>query len=370
MNKIFLLFVLIFSFIFPQNGFAQEDLAGQNVETATGVVMKVLSESNNPLLEDTFGEKQKTQKVQIKITSGTLKGKDFTVENQLTLNPAYDIDVKKGDRVVLDIEKNGNTYIAYISDRERIPFLLVITGLFFLSILLVGKSKGLNALISILITALLIFFILIPGILKGFSPVLLTVVIAVISTVATMFTVGGFNIKSLSASIGSVLSLILSGTLSMTAIKTANLSGLSGQDSLILWATRPDLDFTGILTSAMIIAALGAIMDIGMSIASCINELKTANGSLGTKELIKSGMNVGKDIIGTMSNTLILAYLGSAFPLLLLASNVSLIKFLNLNTVATEIAAALTGSIGIVLCVPITAVVTAYLIQNKYAKDE
>lgn len=115
----------------------------------------------------------------------------------------------------------------------------------------------------------------------------------------------------------------------------------------------------------MIIAALGALMDTSVSIASTINEIHETDTSLGVIELFKSGMNVGRDIIGTMSNTLILVYMGSALPLVLLGSNIDLQKFFNLNQVSTEILSALIGSIAILACVPFTAIVAAYLIKRK-----
>ena len=114
----------------------------------------------------------------------------------------------------------------------------------------------------------------------------------------------------------------------------------------------------------MMLATLGAVMDVGMSIASTINEIYTLDNTKTVKELFTSGMNVGKDIIGTMANTLILVYLGGSLPLLLLASNIDLQKFFNLNQVVTEIASALIGSCAIVLCVPITAFVASELIKR------
>ena len=111
-------------------------------------------------------------------------------------------------------------------------------------------------------------------------------------------------------------------------------------------------------------------MDVAMSIASTINEIYTIDNSKTIKELFTSGMNVGRDIIGTMANTLILVYLGASLPLLLLASNIDLQKFFNLNQVATEISSALIGSIAIVICVPITAFIASSLIKNTAKKIE
>ena len=142
-------------------------------------------------------------------------------------------------------------------------------------------------------------------------------------------------------------------------------AGFAGEENMFLYTARPDLSFTGILAASMIIAALGALMDTAVSIASTVNEIFETDKNLTVKQLFKSGMNVGRDIIGTMSNTLILVYLGSSLPLVLLSNNIDMNKFFNLNQVATEILSALIGSIAILFCVPITAIVAAYLIKKS-----
>ncbi len=369
-KKIFINILFLILLFVPLSSIAQEVESSQEVEYAPAIVQKILYESNNVTLKDAFGSDQKNQLLEVKITNGKYKGKTLQVENQQTSNPAYNIWLKQGDRIILDIEKEGDSFMAFVSDKQRTPALLLLTGLFFLSLLWVGGLKGLNSLISIVITATLVFFVLIPLILNGYPVILVSIVVSVLSTLATMFIVGGINLKSLSATIGTILSLCLAGILSIIIIKLASLSGLSGQNAVILWASRPDLDFTGILISAMIIASLGAVMDVGMSIASCIDQIKQHNPDLSRQKLIDSGISVGRDIIGTMSNTLILAYIGSAFPLLLLASEAPFIKFINLNTVATEISAALVGSIGIIACVPITTLICSFLYTYDFKKKE
>jgi uncharacterized membrane protein len=207
---------------------------------------------------------------------------------------------------------------------------------------------------------------LVPMALNGLNPIVSALVVSILSTLITMYLVGGLNTKSTAASLGVILSLLLAALLSMAAIYFANLSGFAGEEPMFLYTIRPDLDFKGILSASIIIAALGALMDTGVSIASTINEIHETDPSLGVRDLFESGMNVGKDIIGTMSNTLILVYLGASLPLVLLSNNIDLHKFFNLNQVATEIASALVGSIGILACVPITAIISAYLIK-RYA---
>ena len=164
------------------------------------------------------------------------------------------------------------------------------------------------------------------------------------------------------------MSLIFSGALSMLAIYFAHLTGFAGEENMFLYTARPDLSFTGILSASMIIGALGALMDTAVSIASTVNEIYETDKKLSVKKLFKSGMNVGRDIIGTMSNTLILVYLGSSLPLVLLSSNIDMNKFFNLNQVATEILSALIGSIAILFCVPVTAIIAAYLIKKQKEK--
>jgi len=179
-----------------------------------------------------------------------------------------------------------------------------------------------------------------------------------------MYLVGGFNRKSTAATLGCILSIIVAGILSFLTVKLANLTGFNNEQTMFLYSAHPQLDYIGITISTMLLATLGAVMDVAMSIASTINEIYTIDNTKTVKELFISGMNVGRDIIGTMANTLILVYMGASLPLLLLASNIDLQKFINLNQVVTEIASALIGSSAIVISVPITAIVTSELIKN------
>lgn len=211
---------------------------------------------------------------------------------------------------------------------------------------------------------------LMPMILNGFCPIASAVLTGIISTVITIYLVGGFNSKSSAAIIGTSISLAFAGALSMLAIYFAHLTGFAGEENMFLYTARPDLSFTGILSASMIIAALGALMDTAVSIASTVNEIYETDKTLSVKQLFKSGMNVGRDIIGTMSNTLILVYLGSSLPLVLLSSNIDMNKFFNLNQVATEILSAITGSIAILVCVPATAIIAAILIKRQNEKLE
>lgn len=340
------------------------------ISFASGKVLKIIKEQENKELAASFQSEQITQIAKIQILNGEHKGKIIEIENYITSNPIYDIKLEAGQRVLLNIEKTPGENMFYVTDIERFPVLMIILGLFLGLLLLVGGKKGIKAILSLCITSFLVFFMLVPAILNNYPPIPSAVVIALIATMLTMAVVGGINLKSLAASIGTIISVSLAGIVALLVIYLAPLTGFHDQESAMLWMSRSDLDFTGILAAAVIIGALGAVMDVGMSIASSISEFKNVNPDLEPKELIKSGMNVGKDIMGTMANTLILAYIGGAFSLVLLAANAPLLKLINLNSIATEITSAITGSIGIVLCVPITAVISAYLIGHAQCKKQ
>lgn len=357
---------IVFSFILPVKA---QDITysshSDNFEYANGRVLKVISETQNKILQESLGGNQTAQLVKVKILNGKYKGKIVNITNQLTSNPAYDIPVSQGRRVILDIDNSGKLSDVFISDIDRIPALLIITGLFFALFLLLGGVKGLKALLSLLITSFLLFFVLVPAILDNIPPIPVTIAISIIATVLITLIICGANLKSLSAIVGIIVSVALSGILALLAIKITPLTGYTSQEAIMLYTTRPDLNFTGLLASAMIIGALGAIIDIGITISSSIYEINRTDKNLSSKELIKSGLNIGRDIMGAMSNTLILAYIGGALPLILLAADAPLIKLINLNSITAEIMAALVGSIGIILCVPTTAVIAGLLMGNK-----
>ena len=233
-----------------------------------------------------------------------------------------------------------------------------------------GKKKGLYSLFSIGLTVIFITHLLSPMILFGINEIVSTLLICILSTAVTMYLVGGFNAKSTSALTGAVLSLIFACILSAITMTIAHLTGFSSENTAFLYSAHPELNFIGLTISMMVLATLGAVMDVAMSIASTINEIHLTDSTKTIKELFKSGMNVGRDIIGTMANTLILVYLGGSLPLVLLAGNIDLQKFINLNQVVTEVSSALIGSIAIVICVPFTALTASVLIHNYAKKAE
>lgn len=331
----------------------------------TGIVENVQYVDLN---DDTVSQTKQT--IQVRLLTGEFKGETIELDNMLTGNPYYDIKLKKNTKVILHAEDNGEGVEFSIEDIKRSGTLGWLSLIFCGLLVYVGRKKGFYSLISIGLTVLLITHALTPLILLGLNPVAATILICIASTAATMYLVGGFNAKSTSAVIGAMLSLLFAGLLSYITMFTAHLTGFTEENSMFLYTAHPELDFIGITISTMILATLGAVMDVAMSIASTINEIYITDNTKTVKDLFISGMNVGRDIIGTMANTLILVYLGGSLPLLLLAGNIDLQKFINLNQVVTETASALIGSIAIVICVPFTAVAASQMIKHFSAKNE
>jgi len=171
----------------------------------------------------------------------------------MTGNPAYEVFLKEGDRVILMMEssssapKNIDEVDIFITDIKRIGTVYLYTGLFVLFLILIGRKKGLMSLISIIITVILIFLIFVPFVLWGISPIIAALIISVLSTIATMYLVAGVNSKTNAAVLGTVLSLVFASALALLAVKTGHLTGFMGEESVFLYTQRPDLSFTGIL---------------------------------------------------------------------------------------------------------------------------
>jgi uncharacterized membrane protein len=247
----------------------------------------------------------------------------------------------------------------------------ILLAIFLVVFLYFGGKNGLKSLAGLIVGISLIAFVLLPLSHQGFNPLLIAAGICAAVTATTTFLVAGFTRKATAATLGTIGGVIISGVASEWVIKTAPLTGLSSEEAQILRGSvlhQPPEFFTGLLAAGMLIGALGVIMDVAVSIASATHELSETDKSLSRGALYKKGMNVGRDIMGTMTNTLILAYAGSALPLLLLMAQMPSAKLLNLDLVATEVASALTGSLGLVCTIPLTAFASSYLMRGKEQK--
>lgn len=311
--------------------------------------------------------------VDVKILSGPYKGIVMATSHYYNNDPFYDILIEPGDKVVLSLDIEDDQLIdAHISDFYRASYLWVLLCLFILAILLIGKSHGLKTILSLVLTGLGIVTILMPAILAGKNPVTVTIFVCTGITIITHMLITGFTKKSVAAISGTFFGIVVGGFLAQNVISLAHISGLSSEESRMFFYGYGDgvIDITGLLFSGIVIGSLGAVMDVSMSIASAMQEIHETDPKLRGSALAKKGMNVGRDIIGTMSNTLILANTGSALPLMLLiqANSIPYMKYINLDMIATEIIRSLSGSIGLFVAVPFTAFISAFLYTTKRRK--
>lgn len=308
------------------------------------------------------------QLVTVELLSGSEQGQTVQIRHTLTGHPHFDLRVKRGDRVV--VQNVDGDYV--LADFSRQRPLLFITVLFILSVIVIGRGQGVKAIVSLAGMGVIIFAIILPLILKGFNPILVTVGLSSLLTVFFVLFVTGRSRKTAAAICGTVGGLVVAGLLAFAVGRASFLTGLSSGEAQILHYMDSSIDFQGILFSGMIIGALGAILDVGISIASAMEQIKEADPSTDLATLFKRGIAVGRDLIATMSNTLILAYVGSSLPLLLLfqASDSSWSEVLNLDLVAAEVVRSMAGSIGLTLAIPITALVSAFLFVQPQHKAE
>ena len=370
MKKILLL-VLTICTIFTTVGFAEEQSVNYEDPVTSyehGEVLHVeekVAEGDYPY---------EYQDCVVRITSGPYKDEVLDIENVFSENEFYNIRLKTGDPVILYVDDYSDYKEVSIADHSRQTVLYWLIGLFLLSLVLVGRFKGFKAVITIALTFGLVYKVLLPGMLAGKNPLSLTIMIATVITFATILIISGFHTKSFSAIIGTLFGVIMAGIISIIAGNVVKLTGLSSHEASLLLYIPQDISFNykDLLFSGILLGALGAVMDVAMSIASSIQEIYNANPKLSSKDLFKSGMTVGQDIMGTMSNTLILAYTGSSIPLLLifLAYETPAIAMFNMDLIATEIVRSLAGSIGLILTIPITAFVSVILIRSvEYQHD-
>ncbi len=334
------------------------------LQTYRGVVLSIEAAEENPLEES--GYQSEAFDVEVKILNGPFRDQEISVYHITGGNPSYDIIVEPGDKVLLEAEVvEGELVSAYIADHIRDTFIYLLIGLFVLLVLLIGGKSGLRSLLGLLITVILIAQVFLPLLFRGYQPLLLAVLLSVLSIIITMIIIGGMNRKTLAAIIGTASGVLVAGVLAYAFGNLTKLTGLSHEETQMLMYIPQETQFNyqGLLFAGIMIGALGAVMDVGMSVASSMFEIKKVSPQISLWDLFRSGMNVGRDIMGTMTNTLILAYLGSSTPLLLLfyAYNVPIQRILNLDTIGTELVRAFSGSIGMVAAIPLTALVAAWL---------
>lgn len=280
--------------------------------------------------------------------------------------------VEKGDRVVLTSYDNGENWTFAGYDRSLVLFLAV--GAFFACLVLFGGVKGLNTILALLLTGGFVFAVFLPAVLAGKNIYFWTFATCVMSIATTMVIVHGVSKKTLGAIIGCISGVALCAVLMLIMIRAAKLSGMV--DECYYYLSILDIGFSidlkAVVFAGVLIGALGAVMDVSISIATSLWEIKEKGVDMDVSDYFRSCLNIGRDIMGTMTNTLILAYIGTCLAevLLLYANNYNLLELVNREVVVVQIIQSLIGSTGLLFTIPFTGLVCGLLFYDKYAMPE
>ena len=335
---------------------------------APAKVTAVLSDNAQEDFENAEGRRVGDQELEIQILSGDHKDEIMTVTNYMSA--LFNVDVQQGDRIIVRImtDENGSYYASVFNyDRGIVlgGFLLI----FFILLATLGGKKGLGALAGLLLTLGCIWFILIPCLLRGVPAIPVTIAGSAVSAAAGLIFLNGYSKKTFCAVCGCVGGVLVSGIAAAVVGTLSPMNGFNMQEAenLILYGADQGLKVSGLLVCGVLISALGAVMDVALGIASSVWEMKEQNPDASVGSLFRSGMQIGKDAMGTMANTLILAFAGSSLNMLILVQtyNIPFLQLINTDSIALEVVQSVAGSIGILLTVPLVALISARLMARR-----
>lgn len=299
--------------------------------------------------------------VEMRITSGEFDGETRTFEQ------AVNSTIESGDAILITIEAlpDGSELIAFY-DFERTTPMLLLTLLFVVSILVLGRWRGLGALAGLAMSLLVIVWFALPALLDGANPVAVALVAAGAIAFVALFLAHGVTLATASALLSTFVSLALTGLLAWLFVGASNFTGLADDSIGFLDALGTGIDPRGLLLAGIVIGALGVLDDVTVTQVSAVWELKRATPEAGFSDLLRPALRIGRDHISSTVNTLFLAYAGAALPLLLLFSEAdqSIGSVATRELVAIEIVRALVGSIGLVASVPISTALAAKVVSS------
>ena len=361
-----------------ETGTLPSDYAGDGISMkynsyAYAKVLDVL-EDNSHTDPETENVHVGSQTLLVEITTGEHKGRQAQLTNYMS--KLFDKHAKKGTSLLVyiltdrsQLNENGEPALSLsVMNYNRQWLLLGLTAVFLLVTALIGGKVGLRSILGLGLTLACIVFVLVPALLRGFYAVPFTLLLCVLVTIACFILLDGLSRKTLAAILGTIAGFSVACLFAMIASRLAHLDGLeynvAETDTLIQAKYQGTLiNIRGLFVSGIVISALGAVMDVAMSISSSINELKTVNPALRFSALWRSGMRIGRDAIGTMTNTLILAFTGGALVNLILIRyfNWDIKAILSGDYITHEVITGVAGSIGLILAVPLTALIASAL---------
>ena len=295
-----------------------------------------------------------------RISGGERRGEIVEgIQHQSHFFAVNERDVSAGNRVILVYDDFGGQF--FFVNYVRLNYILILGVIFLVLVVIFGKMKGFSGIVSLGFCCASVFLIFIPAILGGRNIYAAAIIVCIFSIISTLLLVIGINRKATSAMLGCFGGVCLAGILMFGMDSLMQLTGaISLETTALLDIPAPvPIDLRAIIFAGVIFGSVGAIMDVAMSIASSLWEMRAVGGITDFRSLVKSGMTIGRDTLGTMLNTLILAYIGSSLSLILLisANTTSLIELFNMEMIIVEFLRALVGSFGMLLTIPLTAVI-------------
>lgn len=317
------------------------------------------------LTED--GQRAGYQYLKVKLLTGQQKGNIYDATS--SEGNLFGAVCAAGDQVIVNISVSGDTTSVSVYSKDRILQTAVFIGIFLLAICVIGGKNGVKSVIGLVFTFLSIVYLFMPMIYRGCSPFWSAVFVCVITTIVTMYLIGGVSVKSAASVIGTTAGVVTAGIAASLFGLSADIDGynVSNIETLVYVGQNTKIQIGGLLFAGILIVSLGAVMDVAMSVSSAICEIDAKTGNLTWTELFKSGLHVGRDMMGTMSNTLILAFVGGSLSTLVIdyAYNLPLIQLINSYNIGIEIMQGIAGSLGVILTVPFVALVTAVLLAER-----
>ena len=356
-------------FVIAHPARAEAPEAAEYMEYENAVVEQILTDSTeaDPVSEGHF---RGNQNLIVRVKTGRYAGQQMMADN--TVGPIYGCPMAVGDGVTVGLSTySDGTVRCYIYEYDRSMGLALVLGAFLLVTVLVGGRVGLKSLLSLGLTVAALIFILLPLLLRGWPTILTTFLVSVLVTAATFVILGGVDKKTVCACLGTLAGIALATVFGLLAQNLLRIDGYRQEYAEALLQLRQTeesaIGITGLITAGVIVSALGAVMDVAMSISSALQELTRVNPDLTSKDLFKSGMNIGRDMVGTMTNTLILAILGSGLTLVVYIYSLSLQPWQLLSSayMSLEAISGIASSIGVMLAVPLTAAICAVSYGKK-----
>jgi len=307
-----------------------------------------------------------SQNITITLLTGTLQGKSYHITNNLNYDTNYYLKAEQTVIVSVSVTGDGKTVNINVNSPNRTPSLYLMAAIFAVLLCLIGGKNGFKSVIAIAFTITSVVFVFVPLLYNGVSPTAAVMIFAAVTACVTLLLVGGVEWKSLIAILGTV------GGVAVSAVIETIFNGLTGTsgytfadtDSLLAISSHSGLKVSSLFFAAVIISSFGAVMDVAISVASSVNEVYLKNPNSGAGTLFASGMNVSRDMLGTMANTLILAFTGSSLVVLIqiYTYNMPYYQVMNSNQITAEIIQALTGSCAVIMTAPAVSLLSAKLL--------